>query len=81
MTAIAALYSDEEGLCVVQGEGEGRGRGGGEGGGRGEGGEVVSAYWKVVCHMTPSSHLIGYFSPVSLPRWKSKGSEEWFTWV
>ena len=30
MTAIAALYSDEEGLCVVRG-GEG-------GGGRGEGG-------------------------------------------
>ena len=71
MTAIAALYSDEEGLCVVQGEGRGRG----------EGGEVVSAYWKVVCHMTASSYLIGYFSPGSLPRWKSRGSEEWFTWV
>ena len=42
---------------------------------------MVSAYWKVVCHMTASSHLIGYFSPGSLPRWKSKGSEEWFTWV
>ena len=31
MTVIAALYSDEEGLCVVRG---------------GEGEEVVSTYWK-----------------------------------
>ena len=67
MTAIAALYSDEEGLCVVQG-------------GRREGVHTASNWW-IVCHMIPSSHLIGYFSPGSLPMWKSRGSEEWFIWV
>ena len=37
MTAIAALYSDEVGLCV-------------EGGGGREEGREVSAYWKHVLH-------------------------------
>ena len=90
MTAIAALYSDEVGLCVEGGEG-GREEGGKGGGGEGEGwrGGVegrgdVSAYWSMACTgrlCVTSSHLIGYFSPGSLPRWKSSGCEEWFIWV